>query len=215
MLVKMLHFCHRLFIYGFYLWFTALSETFVALVKAQQVSRSWSFPSYLHTELQSSASLCLVSAAAGWDEHQGVFPIKFHRERALRFCRCFQPSQQQMLQLVSGSSHCLQKGSWGHVTPPSSHPTAPPLPLGDLNYPQCSVQKQQPLLLLVLFQSSLFTQNEHQAFFSCTLWQVSKIIWTRCFQQKQGGDPRLSGLFAGSWRWMYCWTLWVAFSSSA
>lgn len=132
----MLHFCHRLFIYGFYLCFIAVSETFVTLVKAQQGSRLYSWPAswsclvtnvpegggeaedsnfpYLHSELQSSASLCLVSAGAGSDECQGVFPIKSHRERALRFRRCFQPFQQQTLQLWVAAITSCKRGA-GHM----------------------------------------------------------------------------------------------------
>lgn len=114
---------------------------------------------------------------------------------------------------MSGSNHCLQKGSWGHVTPPSPYPPAPPVSLGDLNYSQGSLQKQQPLLLLILFQSSLFPQNENQAFFSCTLWQVYKIIWARCFQQKQGGRSQIIRPFCRQMEdGCTAELLWVAFS---
>lgn len=99
------------------------------------------------------------------------------------------------------------------MTPPSSYPPAPSLSLGDLNYPQTSLQTQQPLRLLIVFQSSLFTQNEHQAFFSCTLWQCSKIIWARCFQQKQGGRSQVIRPFCRQMEdGCTAELLWVAFS---
>lgn len=173
--VKMLHFCHRLFIYGFYFVIFGCNKS---LCDSSTGCRTKMFRMYLvvadwlrialpppRTELGRAASLRLVAAGASWDKYYGVFPVQSHLKGL------------KILQAASSlsSSWCRQSGcscqsqpsllakwSWGHATSPTSYPPAPSFPLGDLDYQQVSLQKLQPLLLISAI--SVSTQSVQQAF---------------------------------------------------